>query len=244
VLGQGTIEVASGFTATYNGIITGANAGSGLIKTGAGTLLLGGSHTYSGYTDIQAGVLTVSGSLADATTVKVAQGATYQLNTSDTVAAIEGAGNITSGAITGAVATLTVSGNTSTFSGVIGDGTAGGKLALTKVGAGTLTLNGLNTYTGATSINAGTLLLSEGGYRTPSFNIASGAVLQLHTDARLDYGTSTSFTGTGTLLKTGFGSVLWGTSAATFAMSAGALIDVQAGTFVAGSSANEVWTNN
>jgi autotransporter-associated beta strand protein len=137
VLGQGTIEVASGFTATYNGIITGANAGSGLIKTGAGTLVLGGAHTYSGSTDIQAGVLAVSGSLADATTVKVAQGATYQLNSSDTVAAIEGAGSITSGAVSGAVATLTVSGNTTPFSGVIGDGTAGGKLALTKVGSGT-----------------------------------------------------------------------------------------------------------
>jgi autotransporter-associated beta strand protein len=242
--GQGTIEVASGFTATYNGIISGANASSGLIKTGLGTLVLGGAHSYSGTTDIQAGVLAVNGSLADATTVKVAQGATYQLNTSDTVAGIEGAGSITSGAITGAVATLTVSGNTTPFNGVIGDGTAGGKLALTKVGSDTLTLSGLNTYTGATSINAGTLLLNEGGYRTPSFNIATGAVLQLHTDARLDYGTNTNFTGTGTLLKTGFGMVMWGTTAATFAMGTGSLIDVQGGTFVAGSSANEVWTNN
>lgn len=245
VLGQGTIDVTSGFTATYNGTITGASASSGLIKTGAGTLLLGGASSFSGSTDIQTGVLAVSGSLADTTTVRVAQGATYQLNSSDTVAAIEGAGNITSGAVTGAVATLTVSGNTTPFSGVIGDGSAGGRLALTKVGSDTLTLSGLNTYTGATNINAGTLMLSESGYHSPSFNIATGAVLRLHTDSSwLDYGTNTTFTGTGTLLKTGFGTALWGTTAATFAMGAGGLIDVQGGSFVGGSSANENWTNN
>ena len=244
VSGLGTIEVASGFTATYNGTISGANASSGLVKTGAGTLVLGGAHSYAGTTDILAGVLAVSGSLADTTTVKVAQGATYQLNVSDTVAGIEGAGNINGGALTGATATLTVSGNTTPFSGVIGDGASGGKLALNKVGSGTLTLSGLNTYTGATSVNAGTLLLSEGGYRSPSFAIATGAVLQLHTDTRLDYSTSTSFSGTGTLRKTGSGAVFWGASAATFAMGSGGLIDVQGGMFIGGSSANENWTNN
>lgn len=180
----------------------------------------------------------------DTTTVKVAQGATYQLNVSDTVAGIEGAGNINGGALTGATVTLTVSGNTTAFSGVIGDGASGGKLALNKVGSGTLTLSGLNTYTGTTSVNAGTLSLSEGAYRSPSFAIATGAVLQLHTDTRLDYSTSTSFSGAGTLRKTGSGTVLWGASAATFAMGSGGLIDVQGGMFIGGSSANENWANN
>ena len=42
-----------------------------------------------------------------------------------------------------------------TFSGTLQNG--GGTVALTKSGTGTLTLSGTNTYTGATTVNAGTL---------------------------------------------------------------------------------------
>ena len=68
-----------------------------------------------------------------------------------TAGSIEGAGNYFLGA-----KTLTVGSNnlSTTVSGVISDGSAGGGGgtggALTKVGNGTLTLTGLNTYTGAT----------------------------------------------------------------------------------------------
>lgn len=44
------------------------------------------------------------------------------------------------------------------MSGVISDGGSGGSLI--KVGAGTLTLGGANTYTGATTVNAGTLAVT------------------------------------------------------------------------------------
>ena len=122
-------------------------------------------------------------------------------------------------------------------------GIISGTGSLTKNGAGTLTLSGANTYTGTTTINSGTVIL-QNTYSSPSYSIASGAVLELNRTVYTDYTTSTTFSGAGTLRKTGSGQVLWGLSAATFALSAGSLIDVQAGNVSGSSSGNEVWTNN
>jgi autotransporter-associated beta strand protein len=47
-----------------------------------------------------------------------------------------------------------------TFAGYIKDATANQLSAVTKVGSGTLTLNGANTYSGATAINSGALLVN------------------------------------------------------------------------------------
>ncbi len=58
--------------------------------------------------------------------------------------------------------TIDTNGNTLTLSGVIGD--AGGSPgALTKAGTGTLILSGVNTCSGGTTINAGTLQLTGAG---------------------------------------------------------------------------------
>jgi hypothetical protein len=78
-----------------------------------------------------------------------------------------------------------------------------------------------------------------------NINIASGATLNYFVKAGAStlYTTNNTITGTGTLQKTGTGTLNWGTGAATFAMSGG-LIDVQAGTFVGSSNANENWTSN
>ena len=113
---------------------------------------------------------------------------------------------------------------------------------LTKLGNGTLTLSAANAFTGTTAVNAGTLV-QQSSTASSAHVVASGAVLELNTASTLN-GPSTSFSGGGTLRKSGAGTSVWPATAATFAMGAGSLIDIQEGRFTAGSSANENWTNN
>ena len=76
------------------------------------------------------------------------------------VGSIEGSGAVFLGANN-----LTVGGNnlSTTFSGVIQDGGLNGGIggSVTKIGSGKLTLSGANTYTGGTTINAGTLFVTN-----------------------------------------------------------------------------------
>jgi autotransporter-associated beta strand protein/T5SS/PEP-CTERM-associated repeat protein len=76
-----------------------------------------------------------------------------------TVGSIEGAGSFRLGS-----RQLTVGSNnlSTTVSGVIADGgmSGGSGGSLVKVGTGTLTLSGANTYTGPTAVNAGTLVVN------------------------------------------------------------------------------------
>jgi autotransporter-associated beta strand protein len=94
-----------------------------------------------------------------------------------------------SGGITGVstgsnVTTLTLNGaNTglNTVSGIIGDGSGGGKVAVVKDGAGTWRLNGANTATGNYTVNAGTLTVSSATTfaNAGTFTLASGARLDV-----------------------------------------------------------------
>lgn len=135
----------------FSGAISSTNT-SGLTKTGSGTLTLTGSNSYTGSTSVLAGTLIadrVGGALADTTAVSVASGATFTAWTDETIGSITGAGNVS---LNSGTLTVGADGTSTELSGVIsGDGD------LEKTGSGTFVLSGSNTYTGSTTVSAGTL---------------------------------------------------------------------------------------
>jgi fibronectin-binding autotransporter adhesin len=149
---------------------------NGLIKSGAGTLLLTAANTFTGGIILDAGVLNFASGALSTNTV-ACNGGTLQWaggNTQDISARINGgiANN-------GQIAYLNTNGNSITFGTAIG-----GSGGLDLVG-GALTLNALNTYTGGTTVNSGTLTLAAGsagnGTILGALTINSGATVNANT---------------------------------------------------------------
>ncbi|MBT5903582.1 MAG: hypothetical protein HOH58_15895, partial [Opitutaceae bacterium] len=134
-----------------------------------------------------------------------------------------------SGTISGATQNLTIdgSGNT-TISGVIGTTTG----SLTKNGGGTLTLSATNTYTGGTTVNAGSLDLTVGGSTGAirgDLTINSGATLNSTAANTTGYGANRSeniIVDGGTINHTGIGDFGWSLD---WTLSDGAVINSNAG---------------
>jgi fibronectin-binding autotransporter adhesin len=160
-----------------NAITTGTGA---LIKNGTGSLVINGANTFTGATTVNAGSLLVSGgsALSDTALLTVNAPGTVALNTAETVGGLAGNGVVQLqvdppvGTGIGSVLTIATASGSNTFSGVI-SGTAAGN-GLTKTGAGTQILTGNNTYTGTTTISAGTLQVGAGG---GTGTLGSGAVV-------------------------------------------------------------------
>lgn len=135
-------------------------SGTGAVnKLGTGTVVLSGANSYSGQTNIEQGILSISASanLGDASatnTIRIANNATLQSTGADVdLGANRGI------AMTGLGATIEVTGtNKLTAPGVITDN---GCQLLTKTGSGALSLTGASTYEGGTSVVAGTLDVSN-----------------------------------------------------------------------------------
>jgi autotransporter-associated beta strand protein len=155
-------------TISVDNVISGTGS---LAQSGLGTLTLTGASTYTGATKVtsgilKAGVASVAGTSGafgnnSAVTLSNATGAGLDITEFNTqIGSLAGGGSL-GGNVTLGGSTLTVGGNNlaSTFSGII-SGDAGN---LIKTGSGTLTLTGANTYTGTTTISAGTMQVGDGG---------------------------------------------------------------------------------
>lgn len=210
-VGDGTSGGAS-YVATIASNLTGASA---LVKTDLGTLVLSGANSYTGGTLLNAGTLSVSsdGNLGHAATGVTFNGGVLRVTGTSFTS--------TSRAVTwdsnGGGFDIANAANSFTLSQALG-GT--GRFA--KLGAGTLILTGANTYTGGTTISAGTLQVGAGG----TTGEITGTVVN---DSRIAFNRSDSLVfsgaisgsgaltqmGAGTLTLTGTNSYTGGTTVST-----------------------------
>ncbi|MDX8430510.1 MAG: autotransporter-associated beta strand repeat-containing protein [Candidatus Algichlamydia australiensis] len=181
---QGTIEVDAAATFTIPTAITGAG---GLTKDGSGTLLLTGVNTYAGGTTFLDGELSVS---ADNNLGNIAGNLTFNGGTLLSAGTFSSARGVT---LTGAGTIEVDPAEELTLSGILAG--AGG---LTKTGAGQLTLTGANTYTGGTTVTAGTL---QGNTTSLQGNILNNSALIFNQTVDGIYADIVS--GTGSLEKIG-----------------------------------------
>ncbi|WP_245636324.1 autotransporter domain-containing protein [Achromobacter kerstersii] len=200
---------SAGTTATLASRLTGA---SKLVKSDFGTLVLAGANSYTGGTEIRGGTLSIS---SDDHLGASAGGLTLNGGALATTASFDSTRAMT---LTQTADINVAAGTTLGWQGAIG-----GTGNLQKLGAGTLTLTGANTY-GNTQVLAGTLVGNAGSIRGDLLN-NSAAVFNQTTDAvYAGYVSGTGTTakqGVGMLTLTGVNAQDWRIDAGTLAVSAG-----------------------
>lgn len=186
---NGVLDVYHSNAVTFTGKVSGTGT---LVKSGNSTLTMSGTNTFSGNLTVNGGILDYSGNTAPLPSGNyTVSGGTLSLGA---LSQSIGAFQITGGAVTGS-GTITSNADYDIQGGIIGSVLAGMK-GLVKTQDSVATLTGSNTYTGATLIKAGTLVLTAGGQIDPSSAIGNDATL-LIADGEHTLGV---ITGTGSLL--------------------------------------------
>ncbi len=226
-LGSGDVTDDATLELNTGGTFDNAIGGSGnVVKSGADTLTLSGSNSYTGGTTISGGTL-VASNVEALGTGDVTNNATLELNTGgDFINNIGGTGRVEKSGDD----TLTLSGSNTYTGGTLinggtlvasnvealgtGDVTDNATLALNtggtfdnaisgsgqvvKSGDETLTLSGTNSYTGGTTISGGTLVATN-VEALGSGDVTDNAVLELNTGGTFD----NAISGSGQVVKSG-----------------------------------------
>jgi len=193
-----TIGTSTNLSANFSGVISETNVGKGLVTVGAaasgftGTVTLSGPNTFTGGVTINSGTLQLGSSGALNSTVGSQNAVTFGSSTTGALALTGNSVTISSlnGSASGPVvenangssvsnAMLTVGNSTnasSTYAGVIQNGSGGGTLGLMTAGTGTVALSGANTYTGATTVTAGSLVV-DGSISGSAATVQTGGTL-------------------------------------------------------------------
>ena len=181
IINQGTLTVTS--ASTLNGVISGAGS---LSKTGTAVLTIGGNNTYSGGTSfVSSGLanqITYSSSNAFGTGLFTVSSAAGQINTGGNVTLPNNflINSISLQYRTSGANTITVTGNIAGAGGI------------NKNGNGILDLQGTLTYTGGTTINAGTIRAYKTvGASRATANFTTATTLTITFDVPPDAGTQT-----------------------------------------------------
>lgn len=214
----------------YHGVISGNLA---VTKTGSNRLQFGGANTYTGTTTLAAGILRIGNSVGTVGAITssgigtgplVLNGGTFSSSTGTARTILNPTtlgGNLDLGAASpsnglldfAAAATLTGTRSLSlasdvTFSGAVGE--SGGSRGLTKAGTGLLTLAGTNTYTGTTTVSAGTVSIGDGvttGSVAGPISVATGSTIRFATAAATPQTYAGAISGDGLLEKTAAGTL-------------------------------------
>ncbi|MDR1758783.1 MAG: Ig-like domain-containing protein, partial [Bacteroidales bacterium] len=164
------MEFSRSVAYTYAGQISGAGAVS---KSGVNVLTLSGENTYTGETTISAGTLKLdaTGTIAKSSGVSIT--GKFQIEADKTIKGLSSR-QATSEIVLngGGILTIDRFSGDQTFAGTIsgsggltkkGFGITIGKGGLSTITTCDLTLSGINSYWGATTVEAGTLILASGG---------------------------------------------------------------------------------
>ena len=207
--------VINGSISGNSDVVLGSNTQYGGLGITSGTLMLGGTNTYTGTTLMAGnGVIQMGSSAALPSTTDVvfdatATGATTTL---DLHGYSEQINSLSSNTITskttisntGSQATLTISGATVPATYPYG-GSIRGNIGISKAGAGLLALSGSNTYTGGTTVSGGTLWFGNAGATGSGLVSVGGAGTALLTGPGVvSLNGAVSLSAGATLLASGF----------------------------------------
>ncbi len=175
VLDGGTFTTNSAGNSSFSGTFSGSGT---VVKNGSGTLTLSSPSTNVGATHVLGGVLeiTTANVLSNDSDVNLSPGTTLRLNgLAERVGAIGGSGTIDLGTNNPSLKT-NANLSSSFFGSIIGSGN------LVKDGTATLELYGASTFTGALSVQGGTLRLQNSNLLADNLpiTVTTGGVFDLN----------------------------------------------------------------